>query len=427
MKSKTKLQKKVVAQYALLPKLTQLQHNLVHQNCFRSHYTRTKNMVYCLECGHKWKEPGTLITAIIGADCPKCSKHLEKCKNYQPYMRINAYCAQITTRDDMQIVRMFFATKVLHKNHPANYSINEVMQHWINPDGRIVMLSRKCMGQSIYYDQWAEDPILTVSGNSERSTMRFNTHPDYILPGLRILPIIKRNGYKNTFHGFTPHALFSMILQSSEAETLLKTKQIPMLDYFSRGQSRVVKYWPSIRICIRNKYIIKDASMWFDYIVFLEYFRKDLNSPKYVCPDNLKEVHDFLLERKRKQESKIKREELLKTIASAERQYLKSKKKFLKLQFTKDNLCIQTFQSVIQVYDEGEILHHCVYHSNYHTKKNSILLSARINNVPVETIHVLTSPLKIEQSRGLQNKPSPYHNDIINLLQENLHQIKKYI
>ena len=53
-----------------------------------------------------------------------------------------------------------------------------------------------------------------------------------------------------------------------------------------------------MKICIRNGYTISDGSMWCDTIDLLRHFGKDTNSPKYVCPSDLKSEHDKLVARR---------------------------------------------------------------------------------------------------------------------------------
>ena len=65
-----------------------------------------------------------------------------------------------------------------------------------------------------------------------------------------------------------------------------------MLRYYIRSSFDMGQYWNSIKICIRNSYTISDGSMWRDTINLLQHFGKDTNSPKYVCPADLKAEHD---------------------------------------------------------------------------------------------------------------------------------------
>ena len=82
-------------------------------------------------------------------------------------------------------------------------------------------------------------------------------------------------------------------MTNSRAETLLKTKQLSLLNYFEETRYRDIEdYWSAIRICIRNGYNVTDASMWCDIVNMLRRLGKDIHNPKFVCPEDLKAEHD---------------------------------------------------------------------------------------------------------------------------------------
>ncbi len=58
-------------------------------------------------------------------------------------------------------------------------------------------------------------------------------------------------------------------------------------------------------------------------------------------------------------------------------------------------------------------------------KEDSLILSARINNEPIETIEVSLSRMELIQARGDNNDPSKYHNKIIDLMNKNMKQIAR--
>lgn len=74
---------------------------------------------------------------------------------------------------------------------------------------------------------------------------------------------------------------------------------------------------------------------------------------------------------------------------------------------------------------DGTELHHCVFTNEYYKKPDSLILSARINGTPIETIEVSLSKMEIVQSRGLINKPSGHNKEILQLLKKNMPVIKK--
>lgn len=427
MKPKTVLHKKVVALSGQLPSITAANTLWAQGKCTAKYVVRSIKSLYCLECGHKWTEPCALGTILLGETCPSCNQKLTLYREYKPYMKKYHYFSAVTTIKDMQVVRMYFLTKTFHKNKPADYFIQEVMQHWITETGKVTTMARKSLGLTSFFDQWNTGSTLEVRGYMSNQNAKFNLCPEEITPGRKILPVFKRNGYQKNFYGYAPHHFFILILTNPLAETLLKTKQVSLFRFANTHPQAIKKYWPSIRICIRNKYLVTDASIWIDYLNILNDFGKDLLSPKYACPANLHHEHNKLLAKKKKVAAKRKLIEMLAILENDQKVYIKEKRKFLQLVFIKGNMTVKPLQTVKDFYQEGELLEHCVYHSAYHKKKNSLVLSATIDNVPTETIEVSLKPLKIVQSRGLFNKPTPYHENIVKLVESNLNAISKCI
>jgi uncharacterized protein YlzI (FlbEa/FlbD family) len=174
---------------------------------------------------------------------------------------------------------------------------------------------------------------------------------------------------------------------------------------------------------MRNAYIVKDASMWFDYIELLVDFGKDINNAKYVCPENLKAVHDKLVRKKREIERKQEIEEMRKEIAAYEKKYAKNKGRFLDLIFKDGNLIVKPLESVEEFMIEGDELNHCVFANKYYEKADCLVLSAMIKDKRIETVELSLKDMKILQSRGMNNIASEYHDRIINLVQSNIKKI----
>ena len=70
-------------------------------------------------------------------------------------------------------------------------------------------------------------------------------------------------------------------------------------------------------------------------------------------------------------------------------------------------------------------MHHCVFDSAYYLKKDSLILSATIDGKRIETIEISLKTLKVIQSRGVCNKNTEYHDQIINLVNKNKRLIRK--
>ena len=90
-------------------------------------------------------------------------------------------------------------------------------------------------------------------------------------------------------------------------------------------------------------------------------------------------------------------------------------------------MTIVCIKSVDEVAEEGTLLHHCVFNNGYYKKEDSLLLSARDNRSqnPVETIELDLKSFRILQSRGNCNQDSPFHGEILSLLESNMQEIRK--
>ena len=75
--------------------------------------------------------------------------------------------------------------------------------------------------------------------------------------------------------------------------------------------------------------------------------------------------------------------------------------------------------------EEGTAMHHCVFSNEYYLKENSLILSATIEGRRIETIEVNLDTLKVVQSRGVCNKNTEYHDQIVSLVNANRKLIRQ--
>ena len=185
------------------------------------------------------------------------------------------------------------------------------------------------------------------------------------------------------------------------------------------------RYWASVKICIRNGYIIKDGSMWCDMIDLLRHLGKDTNSPKYVCPSDLQIEHDKLVQKRNLQKERELLSERRQEAAQHEKKYRTLKGRLFGIVITDGTLNIRVLESVAEFAEEGTAMHHCVWANDYYLKKHSLILSATIDGVRIETIEVSLKTFKVVQSRGVCNSNTEYHDRIIDLVDSNMNLIRK--
>jgi uncharacterized protein (UPF0335 family) len=131
------------------------------------------------------------------------------------------------------------------------------------------------------------------------------------------------------------------------------------------------------------------------------------------------------VQKKRDWQERERREEARKKAMESESVFKEAKGRFFGVQFTDGLINVRVLESVEEIRQEGDSLHHCVFASEYHLKPDSLILSARIENKPVETVELSLSKMQIVQSRGLFNKNTEYHDRIIELVEKNIPLIRK--
>lgn len=427
MKPKNKFQKQIVEVSKKLAAITQEQIRWGYDNAIQYVGQRTKKgTITCTKCGHSWQGMGELINTLLGCDCPNCkSKLIVKTSQKQSFSD-SYYMTIITAHKGYQVLRTVMLGYTTQRGKLPEYSHSEVMQRWIAPNGKHATFARlrQTMG-TCYYDAWIFQPPLELRDENSNNKFCINVYDRIdtgeIYPRQKLIPELKRTGLKKAFYGQKPLNLFRLLLTDSRAETLIKTGNIKLLKrIMDCGWTLSIdKYWASICISVRNGYKIKDAIMWCDYIDMLRFFGKDLHNAKYVCPADLKAEHDRYVAKKAKADALLEIEKQLKK----EAEYKQAKAKFFGLLFSDGLLSIRVLESVEAIIAEGRAMHHCV--GGYHSKADSLILSACVDGQRVETVEISISQLKVIQSRGVCNKNTKYHNQIINLVESNISLIEE--
>jgi hypothetical protein len=426
MKPTTKLHHEVWNISKKLNPLTESQHKLAVKNIFSKYGTTSHKTLCCLECGHKWKNANAFQNGYRPKSytCPSCKEKIEFLQPSREY-QVNSYFTKIETKSNFQIVRIFFMEKLMYKGTIPMYYTTEVMQHFIGLNGRVTSLAKPTNAMTMYYDSWRKSGDLSIMANDFLTTNRGRIESNYTLPRPTFLKEVTRNGFNGNYYDMAPQNLFSLLFKQ-QAETLLKTNQIGLFKAVITRETQIKKYWNSIKICIRNNYEIKSASTYLDYVTLLEKFGKDLSNPKYVCPSDLTIAHDKLVAKYRVIRQKQKVEEMKQRAIEQQAKYKEEKAPFFGISFSNGKITIKVIDDVQDFILIGDTLKHCIYSSEYFDKKQSLILSATIEDRPVETIEVSLSEMKIVQARGLQNKASKYNKEIKQLINDNLlHQIKK--
>lgn len=388
----------------------------------------SRGKFHCLECTHSWKPESQNKSCEKYIKCTACQGRLKMQGCNQVHFREIEYSAVLNVCRGYQVVRIICSHKHMKKNFAPSYFHKEVMQHWINPQGEVRTMSLSTNVFSGAYDAWQYYSALEIRPKDFQNSPKYRINPYKVFPKIKVLPVLKRNGFKSGFYNIAPQILFTSLLKDSIAETLLKSSQTSLLSYYLQShEQHIEENWQAVKVCIKNRYVIKDYKIWEDYISILRWFKKDLNCAIFVCPENLNEVHDKLVAKKRELQRKKYLLKMRSEIEQAQLLYEKEKKQFFGLCFKEEDITITVLENVSQFMEEGDTLKHCVFTNEYFKKKDSLIFSARINNQSIETIELSISKMEIAQCRGIKNNKSHHHKMILRLMQKNFYQIQSRI
>ena len=402
MKTLTKVQKVVMEALKELT-LPELEFRLMKEAMVCHgiyHYKR----IYCTECNtYHVQDKKYNDNRIESFACPSCKTVL----SVSPAEGIRCevkYFNTFDTANEFQIVRTFEVTKVSSKKSPPQYFFYEIAQYFLSeyypPQMRGVRVN-------YYSDRFSGDL-------SFRPYKKANTrYPDgYIVATGDIMPSLTRKGYQHQIVKRYDWDVIKAFMNWPKAEILAKNNQLKVLEVYVKYPDRIEKYWQQIRICIRHKYIISNWATYADLMQNLEYLNLDITNPKFICPEDLAAYHRELSAKiaKRKQKEAWKNDNVTyqkRTI------YLQGKS------FTAGNTILKHLDTLEDIYEESEIMNHCLFSNEYYKKENSLLFRAYYEGEHVETVEIKIKPFEINQVLGYQNQPSPY-NDIVKLAIQSL-------
>lgn len=416
MKPKNKYQKQILSLSKRLPRLSNTKKKWAIRTLFTPLMYRTKNISICFECGHKWQNKVSTLT------CPYCNTKLQVNDNKAWRRTDYQYFNIITIVKGYQVVRYFIVQRYYHLNKPVQYFFSELNIHWLDSNGKYTVISRLISPFHAYKRQpWQLSSYLEI----RRPNNSYFNYQSITYPNIKLLPELIRNGYKGNSYNYDKTYFFKLLLNEPLLELLVKAGQNSLIDDFVYKEDKVKKYWNSIKICIRNNYQIKDDTIWFDHLELLQYFNKDILSPKYICPINIDSEHDRLIKKKSKIEKRRKLLALMDSIENDNIDYQNRLKNFLDLSFKQDNLLVSVIPSVLDIYKEAEELEHCLFQNEYHKKKNSLLFTSKVDDTKLETIEVDLKSMKVVQAYGKNNTLTEYHDYLVKLVSDNMKMIRK--
>lgn len=376
--------------------------------------------------------------------CPHCHG---KFNNYQELKGYTEYfCEGQFDNVKGWVVERIVLVKIKHqRGAKQSFEWSEVLQRWYPYD-------KFTTGQKV--DRHVKDAIiratqkrygscdLSLYGDMEIRRLWKNTNPYY--SGRGCYDYTPASGYKWTFRipeelhrrGLRqkhdePIFMAHLLMKHPHFETLVKRdlRKLYLKFMVNNGIERLEKLWPSLKVALRGGLIT--AKNYYgserEYLDYLDMVVDSMSQSKtnlsVVLPDDFQSAFQNarrMAERARKKEEFAKYDKIL---ASSRKPLLK----WLNIENTR--FCLVVLTSVEQFQREGNALHHCVYANGYYKKENSLILSARMIDAPdrpVETIELrLDDNLRIAQCYGDHNHASQWHQEILQLVESGIPQIRK--
>lgn len=359
----------------------------------------------------------------------------------------------VTVKDGWQVLRHFYMYASYKRKKLDAVDVAEVMQQWFK-NGRYVFLSRDRCGQGACNDAWCLGRPMSI---------RRGEIGGYVLVDPRQLGYTAvKYEVRQQKYRYVPKdkesreridILYRALNTSPFNETLFK--QYPDTWEWSKKNDFLFdkEKTAALKIAIRYNYNYKSIE-WRDLVENLVYLGKDTHNPSLVCPKRLKEAHEYWSQaaarkRKKTQENMAKLRQLaeerrelrrLELRAQWEEQqkersksaipyYTKMRKKFFGMVIAENDIEIKVLQSVQEFMEEGKEMCHCVFANGYYDvkrKPNCLILSAKVGGERCETIEVDLQDYRVVQSRGKHNSNTPYHSQILDLMNRNMNQIRNY-
>lgn len=411
MRPRNKYEKTILAKSKRLHAITEAQKEWAERSIPHYAYRLPKGCTTCMDCGHSWliKEHTDTCT------CPRCGAVLEVKETRKTKLEQEQYFTILTTMEGLQVLRVYVLYASGKKGQEKKTIIHEVAQYWWNAEGQMTLIAR----ERTFFNCNAYFKL-----SSPLEIRRDNQVYQYVAdapayPRGKFSSILRRNGLTKVPTDISPHLLITSLFTDSRIETLLKSGEIAHLRFFLYNEQHLTNYWDSYKIALRHGYSIEDISLWCDLIRALEQLGKDTHSIKYICPTDLKAEYDKWIEKATMAREREREERDRQRAEEEEEEFKRLKGKFFGVNFSDGTINIHVLESVEEYKDEAKAMHHCVYSCNYYRKKNSLILSATIGGKRIETVEISITPFEVLQSRGVCNKTTEYHDQIVELVKAN--------
>lgn len=438
MKPRTKAEKEVDGLVPLLKPITEKDEEIGFKRLYPVGYTKrcSKTKCHCFECDTDYER-----TDVGKRDvCPNCGRR-NIVVTKMPDVDYK-YFAIMERVKQWQVVRYMFFVRSYGYGRSHHVCYGEMCQMWLHENGSEVARARNwSMWGAWHANPWSYGSDMSIKEKvrySQGYVIDYDTYNFEAKVHVRsLIPILRKyGGYRVNAQG--PLDTVRLLLKSSHHATLYQTKQLEVfgncnwekLNRPPREHPDMPTVWQMVKICTRHGYIIKDFTTWYDIMELYRGLGKDLHSPHYLCVpyEDIKKVHDRLVRKRmrREREARIEHmgDQLLKDkklLKEAELNYKRLiGKLLLGVHIQVEDISIRPLQSVKEFYEEGQMMHHCVFTNHYYTRESCLILSARRKDKRLATIQLNTDNFRIIQCRGPHNSEPKMDREIREAITNNI-------
>jgi len=138
----------------------------------------------------------------------------------------------------------------------GNYVLHEILHYWIQPDLKITMFGLKHINTG-FCDAWCGNMEIREESKHSWYGSKYDVYARKYHPDSVIKREYKKFGINHNLSHITFIEAIKHIPRDPKLETLLKAKYYSLVDlHINKHGKSVNYYWPSIKICLRNKYKI---------------------------------------------------------------------------------------------------------------------------------------------------------------------------
>lgn len=405
---------------------------------------RRKKIHFCTECGCE-------VQLLGQKRCPQCGVRWTFDGVEQ---RCSAYVTEVSDAvifqavGDVQLTRYYRVEREVRFGKPASVSVREIMRFFYAPSGERVMYQRPVQGFGWYWDAFSRWGKLRFCRELAHASFGAHQRANLSVRYWGVRSLTKQWSYKNVvnlLNDFNGDTSAIRLIAYPYAETMLKCGQSQLFRYLVHGGQRLPKRAENaVKLCIRHKYTINEPSIWLDTLYMLVELGYDVHNPKFVCPDNLHELHCTLLKRKQRiVEARLAKRRETQQRRELEREARENRQaaemalhwtehfgKMLSVDIKGDNVQIKPLQSIDEFREESEHMHHCVYackYYDYYKHPTSLILSAKDDNGKrLATIEYNMRTNEVVQCRAACNDVPPRSAEIIQLIADHKALFEKY-